>query len=198
MAVPGEDYRVVTSYDVRSLAAGTGRLVETVTPDGIVVYRDGPDGGSSASEIGLLDPTTGKPTPLPARSRGLVRTGSSLMTTSSRGRATGSPVRGCGSSTSHRRMGDVRHRRPRRGRGHRSRWQRAAVTRIQFAPIPPTDSSCRCDQPRRRSEARVLSVTLGGSWPVGGARAGRPRRSVVVGHGSRHAGLPPLQNCWPK
>ena len=66
MAVRGEDYRVLTSYDVRSLAAGTGRLPESMTPDGMVVYRDGPDGSASASEIGLLDPDTGQATPLPA------------------------------------------------------------------------------------------------------------------------------------
>jgi hypothetical protein len=67
MAVRGEDYRVLTTYDVRSLAAGaTGRLPESMTPDGMVVYRDGPDGSAAASEIGLLDPETGQATPLPA------------------------------------------------------------------------------------------------------------------------------------
>jgi hypothetical protein len=65
MAVQGEDYTVVASYDLRSLAESPGRLVEAGTPDGQLVYRDGPDASSKATEIGLLDPQTEETTPLP-------------------------------------------------------------------------------------------------------------------------------------
>lgn len=65
VAVAGEDYRVLTTYDVRSLAGSSGRVVEAMTQDAKAIYRDGPDGTASASEIGLLDPQTGNTTALP-------------------------------------------------------------------------------------------------------------------------------------
>ena len=65
-AVRGEDYRILTTLSQPDLAADGGRLFEAATPEGEIVYRDGPDGSSEATAFGLLDPRTGTTTPLPA------------------------------------------------------------------------------------------------------------------------------------
>lgn len=65
MAEPDVDYRIVASYDIASLAGRGGQLIESATPGGLLVYRDGPDGRGDAREIGLLNAQTGTKTPLP-------------------------------------------------------------------------------------------------------------------------------------
>lgn len=79
MAKPGEDYRVVTEYDIEDLAKRGGQLIESATPGGLLVYRIGHDGRSDASEIGLLNPENGARTPLP---QPIADTGASRVITS--------------------------------------------------------------------------------------------------------------------
>lgn len=65
-AVQDRDYDLLTTLPQPDLWTEDGRLIEAITPEGVLVYRDGPVGGSSATEIGLLDPVTGEATALPA------------------------------------------------------------------------------------------------------------------------------------
>lgn len=79
LAKPGQDYQLVSEYDIDHLAKKGGRLIESVTPGDLLVYRYGHDGSSDAREIGLLEPTTGNRTPFP---KAIANAGGSRIITS--------------------------------------------------------------------------------------------------------------------
>lgn len=66
-AVEGKDYEVLTTYTNDNLDRANGRSFSAITPDGLVLYDDGPFGLQNRTEIGVLDPETGETSqPFPA------------------------------------------------------------------------------------------------------------------------------------
>jgi hypothetical protein len=64
-AVPGRDYRVVTSYTNTNLDRDNGQYFDGVTDDGLVLFRDGPRMDQLYPRFALLDPGSGEKDWLP-------------------------------------------------------------------------------------------------------------------------------------
>lgn len=58
-AVPGQDYREITSYTNENLDADNGQYLDGVTDDGQILFRDGPRMAQWYPEFALMDPVTG-------------------------------------------------------------------------------------------------------------------------------------------
>ncbi|KRB80262.1 hypothetical protein ASE01_01865 [Nocardioides sp. Root190] len=64
--VAGTDYDVVSSYVNEDLDAANGQYYDGVTEDGLILFRDGPQGPENTVRYALLDPETGDKDWLPA------------------------------------------------------------------------------------------------------------------------------------
>lgn len=58
-AVPGSDYRQVFAHTNQNLDQDNGQYVDGMTPDGLVVFKDGPHDVTNIPRLALVDPASG-------------------------------------------------------------------------------------------------------------------------------------------